>query len=391
MKIIAKLISFSSMIAMSFSLGTQATTEGLAAMTNKGLTSNLLTINTQSTTLLAQDVGSPEPNTEDPKIPEPEVDLCITEKLCLVNKILKEGVDKEDNYYAYYPSFLGHGFLVIAAGVIIGGTFIGLKLYAINLSNKWIDDLVQKSSAKFSIETVEFPKNVHKSIEENAHCKERLKQQLSEIQVRISRHKEFMLYFYRQHFLSISMASGLALIAGVCVIFVADVGIGDANPALINIFITTASAGLLYQRLPGIFQQELNREANRSLFLKYADLGNTILSYVATGKIRNNTSITNKSFSMKLDADKFVHFIDQELARFNQLPIEFDATKVIKITDLSESINGAFNGDDPDPDEPKPDTPIPVQPKPDTPIPDNTTPAQPKSDNSLDETISGDL
>ena len=155
-----------------------------------------------------------------------------------------------------------------------------------------------------------------------------------------------MLYFYRQHFLSISMASGLALVAGICVIFVAEEGIGDANPALMNIFITTASAALLYQRIPGIFQQELNREANRSLFLKYSDLGNTVLSYLATGKIRNNLPITNQAFAKKLDADKFVHFIDQELARFNQLPIEFDATKVIKITDLSESINSSFSGDE---------------------------------------------
>ena len=115
------------------------------------------------------------------------------------------------------------------------------------------------------------------------------------------------------------------------------------NPALINIFITTSSAGLLYQRLPGIFKQELNREANRSLFLKYSDLGNTILSYAATGKIRDNTQVTSKSFSTQIDTDKFIHFIDRELNRLNQLPIEFDATKVIKITDLQESVNGAFN------------------------------------------------
>ena len=241
------------------------------------------------------------------------------------------------------PTFWGHILLTLGSGIIIGSGFIILNQYAKHLSKNWIDGIRDSNNLEFSVETSESPNKIHESIKKNCFCETRLKQQLSEIQIRISRHKELMLYFYRQHFISISMTSGLALIAGIVLIFIAEEGIGDANPALINIFITTSSAGLLYQRLPGIFKQELNREANRSLFLKYTDLGNTILSYAATGKIRDNTQVTSQSFSTQLDADKFIHFIDRELNRLNQLPIEFDATKIIKITDLQESINGAFN------------------------------------------------
>ncbi|MEM9274703.1 MAG: hypothetical protein AAGA80_17335 [Cyanobacteria bacterium P01_F01_bin.143] len=328
----------------------KATTEDLA--TN----SSSLTVETiPSKIIIAQneDSSSTKPTTEDK-----ESILCMW-RICFVNKI--EKIDRQENalYYGFYPSFWGHALLVIASGVMIGSTFLILNVYANYLSRKWIDGISKKNPDKFSLENTKFPENIHDSIKKNPYYQSRLEQQLEEIQIRISRHKEFMLYFYRQHFLSISMASGLALVAGICVIFVAEEGIGDANPALMNIFITTASAALLYQRIPGIFQQELNREANRSLFLKYSDLGNTILSYLATGKIRNNLPITNQAFASKLDADKFVHFIDQELARFNQLPIEFDATKVIKITDLSESINGSFNGDETTPEETIPEETTP--------------------------------
>ena len=345
-----KIFFSASMIAMSFSVGTPA----FATAATEGLATNIssLTVeNIPTKTLIAQNEDSSpiKPNTEDK-----ESILCMW-RICFVNKI--EKIDRQENalYYGFYPSFWGHALLVIASGVMIGSTFLILNVYANYLSRKWIDGISKKNPDKFSLETTKFPEDIHESIQKNSYYKSRLEQQLEEIQIRISRHKEFMLYFYRQHFLSISMASGLALVAGICVIFVAEEGIGDANPALMNIFITTASAALLYQRIPGIFQQELNREANRSLFLKYSDLGNTVLSYLATGKIRNNLPITNQAFAKKLDADKFVHFIDQELARFNQLPIEFDATKVIKITDLSESISSSFSGDGPTSDELKPD------------------------------------
>ena len=293
--------------------------------------------NIQSTILVAQD----DTNLESKKAQENDnLGMCIfdDDRFCLTTKTF----DSEKREYLHKPNFLGHSLLVITSGILIGTTFLVINLYAINLSKKWMNGVKNEYASKFSVETTKLSEQIHESIK-ITNGRERLEQQFKEIQIRISRHKELMLYFYRQHFISISMTSGLALIAGVSLIFITKEGISNANPALINIFITTTSAGLLYQRLPGIFRQELNREANRSLFLKYSDLGNTILSYAATSKIRDHTQITSKSFSTQLDTDKFIHFIDRELNRLNQLPIEFDPTKVIKITDLQESVNGTFN------------------------------------------------
>ncbi len=290
-----------------------------------------------STIIVAQDDTTPQ-NTKDRKQNQPSICIFDDDRFCLARKTL----DTKTKEYLHKPSFLGHSLLIISSGILIGTTFLAMNFYAINLSKTWMNGIKNEYRSKFSVETTTLSEQIHESIK-TTNCRERLEQQFKEIQIRISRHKELMLYFYRQHFISISMTSGLALIAGISLIFITKEGISNANPALINIFITTSSAGLLYQRLPGIFKQELNREANRSLFLKYSDLGNTILSYAATGKIRDNTQVTSKSFSTQIDTDKFIHFIDRELNRLNQLPIEFDATKVIKITDLQESVNGAFN------------------------------------------------
>ncbi|MGK7897051.1 MAG: hypothetical protein AB4372_26415, partial [Xenococcus sp. (in: cyanobacteria)] len=204
---------------------------------------------------------NPSSNTQETSNKEDDCICCTCiNKFCLANKV------KKNQDYICQPNFWGHVVLIIVSGLIIGVTFLILNLYAIYLSNKWMNRIRHKNLSEFPLETIEIPKNIHESIKNNPHCEERLMQQLREIQIRTSRHKECMLYFYTQHFISISMTSGLALIAGICLIFIADAGIREVNPALINIFITTASVGLFYQRLPGIFQQELNREANRSLF-----------------------------------------------------------------------------------------------------------------------------
>ncbi|MDJ0678771.1 MAG: hypothetical protein QNJ18_02765 [Xenococcaceae cyanobacterium MO_167.B52] len=315
MKITTSLLYLSSFLVISFSIEHRVIADNISSVSLKGI---------NSTSLVAQNNNSETANSDTQKaktITDNKNGICIF-KLCLAKK--------KEQSNMYQLTFWGHTLLAIVSIVTIVGTFVLLNLYAIHLSKKWLDGIRDQNPSKFSVETTEIPNNIHKSIKDNPYCEERLKNQLSEIQIRIVRHKEFMLYFYRQHFLSIYMTSGLALIAGICLIFIAEVGIGNANPALINIFITTASAGLLYQRLPAMFQQELNREANRSLFLKYSDLGNIILSYLATGTIRNNTPITNQSFSSQLNANKFVHFIDQELARFNQLPIEKEISETIK-------------------------------------------------------------
>jgi hypothetical protein len=134
------------------------------------------------------------------------------------------------------------------------------------------------------------------------------------------------------------MTSGLAIIAGICLFFIAQFGWKNSNPALINIFIVTASAGLIYQRLPEIFKQDINLQSNGVLYLKYTELNNEFMSYLAT-QLAKNIEPNNPNILVAVEYKKFIHYIDNKLSELNQLPIEFDATRVIKLNDLQDVLN----------------------------------------------------
>lgn len=134
------------------------------------------------------------------------------------------------------------------------------------------------------------------------------------------------------------MTSGLAIIAGICLFFISKLGWQNANNALINIFIVTTSAGLLYQQLPVIFKQEINLGANRVLYIKYTELSYELLSYLATKHVKS-LAPENPNQLTEVEPKIFIHSIDNKLAELNQIPIEFDATRVIKLNDVPNSLN----------------------------------------------------
>jgi hypothetical protein len=62
------------------------------------------------------------------------------------------------------------------------------------------------------------------------------------------------------------------------------------------------------------------------------------MSYLAT-QLAKNTKSDMSNQLIELKPKEFIYYIDTKLAEFNQIPIEFDATKVIKLNDLQDALN----------------------------------------------------
>jgi hypothetical protein len=87
-----------------------------------------------------------------------------------------------------------------------------------------------------------------------------------------------------------------------------------------------------------MFKHDINLGANRGLYLKYVELSNELTSYLAT-KLSKNIDPQNPNQLSEVEPKQFIHYIDKKLAALNQIPIEFDATRIIKLNDLKDTLN----------------------------------------------------
>lgn len=227
-----------------------------------------------------------------------------------------------EEHHKGQPTLLGH--VLITTGLLTANlvVFALLSVFAENKAQEW---LAGTSSMQVPEQTViEAPL-----------LRERLTEQFGEIRTRRDRHAKVMVYFYKQYFLSLSMASGSALIAILLAFFISRDGWEKTNNGLINAFFVSFSAAILYTQIPGLFQQEKNLKANRELYLSYEALGNQVLSYLATqNTIGSNPEQPNQVSPMP--PEQFILQIDQQLVTLNQIPIDFDANQVIKLPDLQQ-------------------------------------------------------
>lgn len=226
------------------------------------------------------------------------------------------------------PTILGHFLIAGSLVTLISGGFFGLTWYADKKAKEWLvtTDETALPSQSLAVTAAE---------------KTRLYQQFQEIQLRIQRHSAVMIYFYKQYYISISMTYALGLVAGICLFFISKVGWKDANHGLINIFIVTSSAALFYGQLPGIFKQDTNMAANRNLYLDYIALKNEVLSYAATGGIAGRDPNNPNAFTA-ISPKIFIYYVDQRLTKLNQIPIDFDITRVTEAPDFRK-VNSAIN------------------------------------------------
>ncbi|MBD1927493.1 hypothetical protein H6F74_14755 [Trichocoleus sp. FACHB-90] len=215
------------------------------------------------------------------------------------------------------PTLLGHFLITSGLLTLIGLGYFSLEWYADKTANNWLSP--QKELTP-----------VDNGLKPGASDRARLAEQLNEIQSRINRYSAMMVFFYKHYYMSISLTSASALVAGICLFFISKVGWEKANNALINVFIVTSSAVIYFGDLPGIFKHDESSAASRDLYLEHISLRNEVRSYLATGGTIGGDPEKPDAFS-PTETSRFIHYVDKKMAELNKIPIAFDATRITGI------------------------------------------------------------
>jgi hypothetical protein len=151
------------------------------------------------------------------------------------------------------------------------------------------------------------------------HEKARLSQQLDEITARRRHHWDTMSFFYKNYFLSLTMAMLTGIAAAACLGAITKKGWGGTHPSVHTSFIVLSGAAAIFALEPALFKQEQNIADNKSLYLSYAALQNEALSVLATWTTDNSAQVT---------ACELIHLLDSRLARLNNIAIGFDSSRL---------------------------------------------------------------
>jgi len=207
-----------------------------------------------------------------------------------------------------------------------------LNSYAEGVGFQWTKDLksaelvVQKE-----MDITQLKQNI-KNVEKNTK-EQRIREQLQEIRQRAKSHINVMIYFYARYFVAVSLGTVSSLITGVCLFFISKGGWNQANRYVVNVFIFTSGSTIFFSSMPIIFKLEKNIADNKFLYLNYVALENEVLSYFATNEDLN---------SKKIDSSFFIHYLDQQLAKTNQLAVGFDSTQIPKYQDIYKDVQNLF-------------------------------------------------
>ncbi len=159
--------------------------------------------------------------------------------------------------------------------------------------------------------------------------KNRLLEQLKQIEILSEKHAKIMGFFYKQYYISLSMMVSCAAIAALSLFFISKSGWERVNNAIINVFIVASGVLIFYGNISLAFQQKDNLEASQTIYINYLSLRNEYLSYLATGETIS---------SNKLTPDEFIHYIDKQMNNVSFIRLGFDPKS---IPDLSKQINGS--------------------------------------------------
>lgn len=213
------------------------------------------------------------------------------------------------------PTFLGHCLITISLVILLSTSYFSLNLYAGNKAKQWLKGQVELIPATTEINAKEAEKL-------------RIAEQLKVVNFQINRYAEIMVFFSNHYYTSIVLTSASALLAAICLFFISKIGWEKAHNSLINVFIVACTAVIFFGDLPGNFKEEENFKAYGNLYLEHIVLRNEILSYLATGGTVWEIDSQSPNKVSTLDANEFIHHIDNKIAQLNRIPIGFDATGV---------------------------------------------------------------
>lgn len=205
-----------------------------------------------------------------------------------------------------------HAYLVLALLAIIIVAQIGFRNLSYDLGERL--EPVQLPAASME-EAKKWLASSNYTDQEQA----RLWQQLAEIANRRRNHLATTSFFYKNYFISLSMALLTGIAASVCLAIITRRGWGATSPYVITCLVVLSGAASLFVLQPAIYKQEQNIADNKALYLSYAALENEVLSKLATGVDNQGEAVT---------APGLIHAIDGELNRLNNIAIGFDTSRV---------------------------------------------------------------
>ena len=156
----------------------------------------------------------------------------------------------------------------------------------------------------------------------------RLEEQHKQVLARMKHHLNVMALFYRSYYCAISTSSFLAAVAALLLFVITKTGWTQADSRLTWAFLLLATASVLYRSYPAVYEQEKNIAANKSLYRSFVSLANEMHSYGATLENLQGDAT---------EPAKFIHYVDQEVARLSDIAIGFDS-KVQP--DYTKALNG---------------------------------------------------
>lgn len=212
-----------------------------------------------------------------------------------------------------WKTVAAHVFIVAGLLLLTLSMAAGSRSYARGLADKWVEPLQPNR----------LPVNIKDSFckphaPEYTAADRRIEAQYGEITGRIQHHLGLTVFFYSNYFSAISMVMFFASVAGICLFYMANKGWKEANPFVVTVFVYATVTTAYFGSLVTVFQQQQNIADNKALYLKYVALGNSVLTYCATGQ---DGPTSGNSLA-------YVSAVDKDMAELNNIAVGFDYGKV---------------------------------------------------------------
>lgn len=217
------------------------------------------------------------------------------------------------------PTIIGHCLISGGLILVIGVSYVTLNSYADRQLSEWL-----KPRQRFD--------PVIENLEGTSAEKERLQEQIQELDQRVQTYAAIMKFFAKHYFVSISLAFASTVTSGICLFFVSKQGWERSHNSVINILIVSSVTAIFYYSLLGIFRQNENMLEAKKLYFAHISLQEQVRSYLVTGGIVTGT--LDKPEFQKIYPNLFIHTLDQKMAELKQLPIEFDASRIPQVEDI---------------------------------------------------------
>ena len=149
------------------------------------------------------------------------------------------------------------------------------------------------------------------------------------------------IYQYVSYYTSLTMATVLAILAGIFLFSITKSGWQEADPAVVTIFLILAGAALFYSQQPTLFEYEKNIANYRKQFASYVQLEHRILRFMVLGSEMENDP--NGHLEM-VRLSQFVRDVDIQLAVTDQLQVLFNTEAVPSYTEFANQLNGSSAG-----------------------------------------------